>query len=88
MDRRPPARPVPRRGVLTGRGQDRVGHRRAEDRLGFRAEVTPLQSIADMLDRVRQDGYADFTHPRFYNIDWMTLLAEVQPYLAPFESVT
>jgi hypothetical protein len=41
-----------------------------------------------MLDRLRRDGDADFSHPRFYNIAWMTLLAEVQPVLAPFESVT
>ena len=66
----------------------RCSARKAEDRLGFRAEVTPLQSIAEMLDRVRQDGYADFTHPRFYNIDWMTLLADVHPYVTPFPSVT
>jgi nucleoside-diphosphate-sugar epimerase len=66
----------------------RCSSRKAEDLLDFRAEVTPLQSIADMLDRVRQDGYADFSHPRFYNIAWMTLLDEVQPVLAPFPSVT
>ena len=66
----------------------RCSSRKAEDVLGFRAEVAPLQSIAEMLERVRRDGYADFSHPRFYNIDWMTLLAEVQPNLAPFASVT
>jgi nucleoside-diphosphate-sugar epimerase len=66
----------------------RCSSRKAEDVLGFRAEVTPLQSIAAMLDRIRADGYADFSHPRFYNIAWMTLLAEVQPVLAPFASVT
>lgn len=66
----------------------RCSSRKAEDVLGFHAEVTPLQSIADMLDRLRTDGLSDFSHPRFYNIAWMTLLAEVQPVLAPFESVT
>ncbi|MGD9893374.1 MAG: NAD-dependent epimerase/dehydratase family protein [Dehalococcoidia bacterium] len=66
----------------------RCSSRKAEDILEFRAEVTPLQSIADMLDRLRRDGDVDFSHPRFYNIAWMTLLAEVQPVLAPFESVT
>jgi hypothetical protein len=40
-----------------------------------------------MLRRVTEGGYADFSHPRFYNIAWMTLLAEVQPSLAPFPSV-
>jgi nucleoside-diphosphate-sugar epimerase len=66
----------------------RCAARKAEDVLGFRAEVTPLQSIAEMLERIKRDGYADFNHPRFYNIAWMTLLAEVQPVLAPFPSVT
>ena len=66
----------------------RCSARKAEDRLGFTADVTPLQSIADMLGRIRSDGFSDFTHPRFYNIAWMTLLADVQPYLAPFPAVT
>lgn len=66
----------------------RCSSRKAEDILDFRAEVTPLQSIADMLDRLRRDGDADFSHPRYFNIAWMTLLAEVQPVLAPFASVT
>jgi nucleoside-diphosphate-sugar epimerase len=66
----------------------RCSSRKAEDILNFRAEVTPLESIADMLDCLRRDGDTDFSHPRYYNIAWMTLLAEVQPVLAPFESVT
>ena len=66
----------------------RCSSRKAEERLGFTADVTPLASIADMLGRVRADGYAEFSHPRFYNIAWMTLLADVQPDLAPFPSVT
>jgi nucleoside-diphosphate-sugar epimerase len=66
----------------------RCSARKAEDVLGFRAEVTPLESIAAMLERIRQDGTADFSHPRYYNIAWMTLLAEVQPDLAPFPYVT
>lgn len=66
----------------------RCSARKAEERFGFVAEVTPLQSIADMLDRIRADGQTDFSHPRYYNIAWMTLLAEVQPDLAPFPAVT
>ena len=62
------------------------GHK-LRDRLGFEAAITPLESIADMLRRVTEAGYADFAHPRFYNIAWMTLLAVVQPALAPFASV-
>jgi nucleoside-diphosphate-sugar epimerase len=65
----------------------RCSGQKLRERLGFEATITPLESIADMLRRVTEGGYSDFDHPRFYNIAWMTLLAEVQPFLAPFESV-
>ena len=65
----------------------RCSGRKLRERLGFEPAITPLESIADMLRRVTEAGYADFSHPRFYNIAWMTLLAEVQPALAPFPSV-
>jgi nucleoside-diphosphate-sugar epimerase len=65
----------------------RCSGQKLRERLGFEATVTPLESIADMLRRVTEAGYADFDHPRFYNIAWMTLLAEVHPSLAPFPSV-
>ncbi len=65
----------------------RCSGQKLRERLGFEASITPLESIADMLRRVTEGGYSDFNHPRFYNIAWMTLLAEVQPFLAPFESV-
>ncbi len=65
----------------------RCSGQKLRDRLGFDPMVTPLESIADMLRRVTEAGYADFSHPRFYNIAWMMLLAEVQPALAPFPSV-
>jgi len=66
----------------------RCTKRKAEEQLGFTAHVTPLESIAGMLDRIRANGARDFSHPRFYNIAWMTLLAEVQPNLVPFVGVT
>lgn len=65
----------------------RCSPRKAEEQLGFVARVTPLESIADQLCRIRAGGVPDFGNPRFYNIAWMTLLAEVQPHLAPFASV-
>ena len=65
----------------------RCSGRKLRERLGFEASTTPLESIAEMLRRVTEAGYVDFSHPRFYNIAWMTLLAEVQPALAPFPSV-
>ncbi len=65
----------------------RCSARKLHDRLGFEATVTPLESIADMLGRLTEAGQPEFSHPRYYNIAWMTLLADVQPHLAPFASV-
>jgi hypothetical protein len=38
--------------------------------------------------RERRDSMRACGHPRYYNIAWMTPLAEVQPDLVPFDSVT
>ncbi len=45
--------------------------------LGFTPQITVLESIDDMLKRLPLERYADFAHPRHYNIAWMTLLEAV-----------
>jgi nucleoside-diphosphate-sugar epimerase len=57
------------------------------DRIGFRPQVSVLESIETMLQAVETQGPIDFTHPRYYNIAWMTLLEEAQRNLAGFPSV-
>lgn len=55
--------------------------------LGFTPQVTVLASIANMVSCVMRDGFAEFDHPRYYNIAWMELLSEVHQSLRPFGSV-
>jgi nucleoside-diphosphate-sugar epimerase len=44
--------------------------------LGFRPQVTVEESIERMVEEIRRWGYTDFSHPRYYNIEWMKLLEE------------
>jgi nucleoside-diphosphate-sugar epimerase len=44
--------------------------------LGFRPQVTIEESIERMVQEIRRSGYTDFSHPRYYNIEWMRLLEE------------
>jgi len=41
---------------------------------GFTPKVTVEESIEHMVTEIRRSGYTDFSHPRYYNIDWMKLL--------------
>ena len=45
--------------------------------LGFTPHVTVLESIERMLAKLPVKDPAGLAHPRFYNIDWMTLLEDV-----------
>lgn len=44
--------------------------------LGFQPQVSLEESIGHMVGEIRRRGYTDFSHPRYYNIDWMKLLEE------------
>ena len=55
--------------------------------LGFTPSVTVLESIEDMLRRLPLDRPGEFGHPRYYNIDWMTLLEEVHAEQRAFPSI-
>jgi nucleoside-diphosphate-sugar epimerase len=44
--------------------------------LGFRPQVTVEESVKNMVKEIRRHGYTDFSHPRYYNIEWMKLLEE------------
>jgi len=56
-------------------------------RTGFEPQVSVLESIETMLQWIERDGPIDFTHPRYYNIAWMTLLEEAHANLQGFPSV-
>ena len=42
--------------------------------LGFQPQVTVEESVEEMVSEIRRHGYTDFSHPRYYNIEWMKLL--------------
>jgi nucleoside-diphosphate-sugar epimerase len=44
--------------------------------LGFQAQVTVEESIETMVKEIHRYGYTDFSHPRYYNIEWMKVLEE------------
>jgi hypothetical protein len=44
--------------------------------LGFSPQVSVEESIERMVEEIRRWGYTDFSHPRYYNIEWMKLLEE------------
>ena len=57
------------------------------DKLSFEPKVSVLESIENLLSVIESNGLADFSHPRYYNIDWMTLLEEMHPILSSYKSV-
>src|SRR5713101_5209508 len=54
----------------------RISSEKVEKVLGFRPQVSVEESIAHMVREVRAHSYTDFSHPRYYNIEWMKLLEE------------
>jgi nucleoside-diphosphate-sugar epimerase len=54
----------------------RISGTKAERVLGFAPRVTVEESVARMVREVRARGLSDFSHPRYYNIEWMKALEE------------
>jgi len=54
----------------------RIASTKAERVLGFSPRVTVEESVARMVREVRSRGLTDFSHPRYYNIEWMKVLEE------------
>jgi len=54
----------------------RIATTKAERLLGFSPRVTVEESVARMVREVRSRGLTDFSHPRYYNIEWMKVLEE------------
>jgi nucleoside-diphosphate-sugar epimerase len=44
--------------------------------LGFQPAVSLEESVQHMVEEIRRRGYTNFSHPKFYNIEWMKLLEE------------
>ena len=55
----------------------RVSGKKLERTLDFKTS-TPIEiSVVDMVEQIRRYGYTDFDNARYYNIQWMKLLEEV-----------
>lgn len=55
--------------------------RKLADMLGFEPSIGPLESIESMLDQLDLTDRHGLTHPRHYNIRWMTILEEAAEIL-------
>lgn len=60
----------------------RISGQKIRHELGFEPTVTVEQSVRDMVERIRADGFTDFENPRYYNIRWMLLLEEAARILS------
>jgi nucleoside-diphosphate-sugar epimerase len=65
----------------------RMSNVKLSQTLGFTPSVTVLQSIEDMLRRLPLDRVEELTHPRNYNIRWMTLIEEIHRTQREFASI-
>jgi len=52
----------------------RVSGEKALRVLNFSPRVSVEESVGRMVGEIRAHGYTDFSHPRYYNIEWMKLL--------------
>ncbi len=59
----------------------RISVDKIQNVLGFKYSVSVAEFVATMVERIREWGYTDFSHPRYYNINWMMLLTEVESNL-------
>lgn len=65
----------------------RCANRKLPDRLGFSPRVTVLESIERLLSLLPVETPDALAHPRYYNIEWMTLIDEVVGTHGGFASV-
>jgi hypothetical protein len=59
----------------------RVSGKRIEVELGFKPLVNVKESVERMVKMIQLNGHVDLLHPRYYNIEWMTLLHDMEQTL-------
>ncbi len=62
----------------------RVSAEKVRRVLEFQPSVTIEESIVSMVDQIRSRRLTDFCNPRYYNIDWFTLLEEAAEVTARY----
>lgn len=65
----------------------RVSGQKIETVLGFKPVVPVKESVEQMLQAIQKNGYTDFLNPKHYNIQWLTLLCEMEEMLKRMGSV-
>lgn len=65
----------------------RMSNAKLSRSLGFTPSVTVLQSIENMLKKLPLDKTEELTHPRHYNIQWMSLIEEIHQQQRNFVSI-
>ncbi|HWB82790.1 MAG TPA: SDR family oxidoreductase [Bryobacteraceae bacterium] len=56
----------------------RVSGKKIFHQLNYKPVVSVEESVAHMVDKIREYGYTDFDNDRYYNIRWMKLLEQVK----------
>ena len=65
----------------------RVSTKKIESLLGFHASLSVEDSVKNMVKMINKCNYTDFLNPRYYNIEWMTLLEEAEKILKVSDSI-
>jgi len=65
----------------------RVSGQKIETVLGFKPSVSVKESVEHMVRMIQKHGYGDFLNPRYYNIQWLTLLSEMEASLKQMGSL-
>lgn len=58
----------------------RISTEKIEKVLGWRPQISVERSVVHMISQLQKNN-ANYTHPRFYNIEWMKLLTDVHQTL-------
>ncbi|HLC20890.1 MAG TPA: SDR family oxidoreductase, partial [Candidatus Methylomirabilis sp.] len=56
----------------------RVSGQKIETVLGFKPTVAVKESVERLVEMIQRHGYTDFLNPKYYNIQWLTLLCEME----------
>jgi nucleoside-diphosphate-sugar epimerase len=52
----------------------RVSTEKIAERLNFQPKISVEESVAHMVREIAAHGFTDFSHPKYYNMEWMKLL--------------
>jgi len=56
----------------------RVSGQKIETVLGFKPSVPVKESVEQMVKMIQKNGFTDFLNPKYYNIQWLMLLSEME----------